>query len=102
MPLANTVFHWNFSGQGELEGRYADVILGRAPRDMEPISGMMTRASSWWHEAVIPWIGTQGYAEPEDGQETIAGRGDFPVASHGGLISCCRHSGSPCGHLQQP
>jgi len=71
---------------GELEGRYADVILGRAPRDMEPISGMMARASSWWHEAVIPWIKAQGYAEPENGQETMEGRRDVLVVSHGGLI----------------
>jgi len=70
---------------GELEGRYAGVILGHAPRDMEPISRMTARAYAWWGEAVVPWLKAQD-AEPGNGEETIEGRRDVLIVSHGGFI----------------
>jgi len=71
---------------GELEGQYAGLELGRAPRGMEPFSGMTARAGSWWDEAVVPWIKAQGDAELGDGQDATQGQRDVLVVSHGGLI----------------
>ena len=70
---------------GELEGQYADVILGHAPRDMEPVSRMTARANSWWREAVVPWM--KAHEESVgNGQGPAEGRRDVLVVSHGGLI----------------
>jgi len=71
---------------GELEGRYADVILGHAPRDMEPVSRMTARANAWWHEAVVPWIKAHEAAELGNGQGTAGPGRDVLIVSHGGLI----------------
>jgi len=71
---------------GELEGRYADVILGHAPRDMEPVSRMTARANSWWREAVVSWMKAHEAASVGDGQGPPEGRRDVLVVSHGGLI----------------
>ncbi|KAF9649009.1 phosphoglycerate mutase-like protein [Thelephora ganbajun] len=73
-------------GMGELEGKRADVILGRAPRVMEPISKMTARANVWWYEAVIAWIKAQDAVEPVNGREATKGRRDVLIVSHGGLI----------------
>ena len=71
---------------GDLEGRYAGVILDHAPRDMEPISRMTARAYAWWREAVVPWIHAQDAESGNHGQETVEGRRDVLIVSHGGLI----------------
>jgi len=71
---------------GELEGKHADVVLGHAPRDMEPVSRMMERAHTWWCEAVIPWMEAQDAAEPGNGEGSVEGRRDVLIVSHGGLI----------------
>ena len=70
---------------GELEGRSADAVLGHAPSDVEPVSGMTARANSWWREAVVPWIKAHE-ASVGDGQRPAEGRRDVLVVSHGGLI----------------
>ena len=71
---------------GELEGRYADVRLGHAPRDMEPVSRMTARANSWWREAVVPWMKAHE-ADVGNGQGPSAeSRPDVLIVSHGGLI----------------
>lgn len=71
---------------GELEGQCADVVLGHAPRDMEPVSRMTARAKSWWSEAVVPWMKAHE-ASVGDGQGPAEGRRDVLIVSHGGLIS---------------
>jgi len=72
---------------GELEGKHADLVLGRAPRDMEPISRMSERAYAWWREAVVPWIKAWDGAEPGNGEDvSMEGRRDVLIVSHGGLI----------------
>ena len=76
---------------GELEGQCADVILGRAPREMEPISAMTARANAWWDGAVIPWIKAQDVTNQGDGQDTAEGRRDVLIVSHGGLIGILLH-----------
>jgi probable phosphoglycerate mutase len=69
---------------GELEGKPAGVILGRAPRDVEPVPMMTERAYAWWCEAVMPWVKVQDAAGPGDG--SAEGRRDVLIVSHGGLI----------------
>ena len=71
---------------GELEGKPAGVILGRAPSDVEPITSMTERAYGWWREAVMPWIKSQDAAGPGDVDASVEGRRDVLIVSHGGLI----------------
>ena len=82
-----TWFPTIIQGMGELEGKHAGVVLGRAPRDMEPISRMTDRAYAWWREAVVPWIKAWDGAEPGNGEDgSMEGRRDVLIVSHGGLI----------------
>lgn len=69
---------------GELEGKPVGVMLGRAPRDMEPISEMTERAYGLWCEAVMPWVEAQDAAG--SGGAWVEGRKDVLIVSHGGLI----------------
>jgi broad specificity phosphatase PhoE len=76
-----------FQGMGELEGNHAGLVLGRVPRDVEPVSRMTERAYAWWCEAVVPWIKAWDAAKPGNNEDVpMEGRRDVLIVSHGGLI----------------